>query len=181
MSKRKLFIAAIIVAAAFVSVPIAFSVFWDGYFTNLLVKGILRPQGQMQYRVVELSGTSPAGYSIGETTSGIIFTVDPTTYPGSSTAAKVNDGTDECAIGIAGAGVTVTVAPSTSATGDRILGVQNTGGTTGFVVHLTGDVPIQTSSGTTPEGVFDAEGDIVWLRLPYNGAVSAYVIDQRIQ
>ena len=188
MSKRKKIIGAVLALSvlALIFAPQVFSVYWDGYFTNLLIKGILRPQGQIQYRVVALSGTSPAGFSIGETDSGIIFTVDPTTYPGTGDSLKMN-GTDECPIGINNTGVTVTVAPSTASTGDRVIGIQNTGGTTAFVVQLTGGLPIQTASGTTVAwatagaGAFDAAGDIVWLRLPTGGAVSAYVISRDVQ
>jgi hypothetical protein len=183
MSKRKKIIGAVLALSvlALIFAPQVFSVRWDGYFTNLLVKGILRPQGQMQYRVVALSGTSPAGFSISETADGIIFTVDPTTYPGATAAALVANGTDECPIATADAGVTITVAPTTSATGDRIIGIQNIGGTTAFVVQMTGALPIQNASGVTVPGIYDAQGDIVWLRLPTGGAVSAYVIDQFVQ
>jgi hypothetical protein len=182
MSKRKKIIGAILVLSilALIFAPQVFSVHWDGYFTNMFVKGILRPQGQMQYRVVALSGTSPAGFSIGETDSGIIFTVDPTTYPSAGDGLKMN-GTEACPIAFLSAGVTVTVAPSTSATGDRIIGIQNIGGTTKFVMQLTGALPIQTASGVSLPGIYDAEGDIAWLRLPYNGAVSAYLINQVVQ
>jgi hypothetical protein len=184
MSKRKKIIGAVLalsVLALIFAPQVLTAVRWDGYFTNLLVKGILRPQGHLQYRVVALSGTSPAGFSISETADGTIFTVDPTTYPGATAALLANNGTDHCPIAYLKAGVTVTVAPTTSATGDRIIGIQNVGGTTKFAVQLTGALPIQTASGTTVDGIYDAEGDIVWLRLPTGGAVSAYMIDRLIQ
>lgn len=182
ITKKKLFsVIAILFTAALIFAPKVFSVYWDGFFTNLLVKGLFQPQGKAIVPVTALSGTSPAGYSIANTDNGILFTVDPTTYPGSTAAEKVNDGTDECPIGLAWAGVTVTVSPSTAATGDRVIGIQNVGGSTAFVVQIEGALPIQTASGTTVPGVYDAQGDIVWLRLPTGGAVSAYMIDRIIQ
>jgi len=186
MSKRKMIIGAGILAIALLIAAPVMSVRWDGYFTNLLVKGLFQPQGKAIMPTTALSGTSPVGFSIANTADGILFTVDPTTYPSAGDGLKQN-GTDECPIGIADAGVTVTVAPSTAATGDRVIGIQNVGGTTAFVVQLEGALPFQNASATTAywttadAGAFDAEGDIVWLRLPYNGAVSAYVINRDVQ
>lgn len=176
MSKRKKIIGAVLALSvvALIFAPQVFSVHWDGYFTNLLVKGIFKPQGQVQPYTVALTPVSGTGFSITETTDGVLFTVDP----GDST---ISDDTDKCASGILGAGATVWVTPTTSPTGDRIVGIQNVGGTTTMVVQMVGSVPIQSQSGVTLPGIYDAEGDIVWLRLPYNGAVSAYVISENIQ
>jgi hypothetical protein len=175
MSKRKPIIGAILAFSiiALIFAPKVFSVYWDGYITNLLVKGILRPQGQVQPYTVALTPTSGTGFSITETTDGVLFTVDPSN---STIIAE----TDNCPSGILNAGATVVVTPTTSATGDRIIGIQNLTGTTALVVEMSGGEPIVTSSGTTLPGVYDAEGDIVWLRLPYNGAVSAYEISRII-
>jgi hypothetical protein len=176
MSKRKKIIGAVLAlsALALIFAPQVFSVRWDGYFTNVLVKGILRPQGQVQPYTVALSPTAGTGFSITETTNGVIFTVDPSN-------STIKGDSDLCPSGNSSQGVTVVVTPTTAATGDRIIGIQNASGTTAVVIEMSGGEPIQNASGTTVPGIYDAEGDIVWLRLPTGAAVSAYVIGQYIQ
>lgn len=175
MSKKTKIIGAILALAilTLIFAPKVFSVYWDGYITNLLVKGIFKPQGHVQPHTVALSPTAGIGFSITETTDGILFTVDPSN-------STISDDTDKCPSGILSAGVTVLVTPTTSATGDRIIGIQNLTGTTAMVVAMSGGEPIVTSSGTTLPGVYDAEGDIVWLRLPYNSEVSGYEVSRII-
>ena len=178
MSKRNMitWAAVAIAVVLFLFAPQVFSVWWDGNFTNLQTKGILRPQGQLQYRVVALTPTAGTGFEIGETTSGIIFEIDPG-------HATIKGDSDACPYGNADTGVTVWVAPSTATTGDRIIGIQNIGtsGVTPIVVAMSGGEPVQTSSGTTVPGIYDAEGDIVFLRLPYNSGVSARMTSRVIQ
>lgn len=178
MSKRNgiMTMAGCLAAIIFLFAPQVFSVWWDGNFTNLQTKGILRPQGQMQLRTVTLTPVSGTGFSINSNTDGTIFLVDP----GHST---IKGDSDKCPVGNASTGVTVVVAAPVSATDDRIIGIQNigTGGVTPIVVQFDGSEPIHTTSGTTAPGIFDAEGDILWLSLQHNSEVSGYEIARIIE
>jgi len=156
----------------FFAVPAFSGLSWDGFFTNVLVKGVLRMNGHVQPRVVTLTPVAGTGFTISETENGVIYEVDPG-------HATIKGETDKCPSGIAGAGVTVWVVETNDPDRDNeVLWVRNTGsGTTIPIIRFTGDQPLHTTTGTT-FAMGEDRGDNVGIQRNYNSDVSGYVISE---
>lgn len=155
----------------FFAAPALSGLNWQGYFENALVKGILRLNGKVQPRVVELTPVTGTGFTISETQDGVIFEVDPG-------HATIKGETDKCSSGIAGTGVTVWVVETNDPDRDsEVFGIRNKGGTTPFIVQFDGSEPLHTTSGTTFAGGED-RGDIAWFQRNHDSDVSGYVISE---
>lgn len=155
-----------------VAVPAFSSLYWDGFFTNLLVKGVLRLNGHVQPRVVTLTPVAGTGFTISETQDGVIFEVDPG-------HATIKGETDKCPSGIAGSGVTVwIVEPNDADRHGEVFFVRNIGsGTTIPLLRFTADQPLHTTTGTT-FAMGEDRGDNVGIQRNYNSDVSGYVISE---
>ena len=158
-----------VLLAVLVAAPAFSSLSWDGFFTNCLVKGVLRLNGKVQPRVVTLTPVAGTGFTISQTQDGVIYEVNPG-------HATIKGETDKCAIGIAGTGVTVwIVEPNDADRDNEIFGVRNAGGTTPFVLQHDSSQPLHSASGTTIAGGEDLN-DVIWYQRMYNSGVSGAII-----
>lgn len=171
-TRNKIGVFALIGALALLFAVPAFSgLSWDGFFTNVLVKGVFRMNGHVQPRVVTLTPVAGTGFTISETQDGVIFEVDPG-------HATIKGETDKCPSGIAGTGVTVWMAEPNDADRDgEVRWIRNAGGTTPFILRYLNDQPLHTTSGTTIAGGED-RGDILGVQNNHNSDVSGYVISE---
>jgi len=134
---------------------------YQGYLDN--PKAVFLDQASLTY-------TAGTGYSIGESDTGVVFEI-----PISGTTEQAES--DNCAVGPAGTGVTVTVDTPTAATHGRVIGIRNTSGTTPFIIRCGSGLPVGTTSGTTRQGGEDV-GDITWVQQSYGTGISLYVVSE---
>jgi len=128
-----------------------------------------------RYTTTTLTWTAGTGYTVPSTVkTGAVYQFDI------SSATSSSAGGDNGIMDVGTAGVTIHIPTPTAVNHDTIFGLQKIdSGTTDAILYCAGLPIFWASSGTTNVSKeMDAQGDIVWLQLNYNGAVSVFAVNE---
>ena len=136
---------------------------WDATDASFSVPGNTKT-----YTPTALTFVAGSGYSISDSQIGSVFTVNVAT-------ATISNATPS---GPGNLGVTVIPPTPTAANDKRVIGIQNIGtaGVTPIIIR-NGSLPIASATGVSWWGG-KSPGDITWVQLNYNNAVSYYVVGE---